>query len=163
MAFFGLVILLAGMLSGAAITLLAVRPARHPQRPPAVPPVNLLMQEVVPRLHLSPEQTRQVEPIIRAHYQKLDGIREKGRTEIVAELQLMNEEMFAVLNEEQAHLWRQLLQGLPGEIRHMPEGYGPGGGRGPGMRRRMGPPGPLREPVPHVPAVPPEANTAPPQ
>jgi hypothetical protein len=162
MAFFGLVILLAGMLSGAAVTLLAVGPLRHAQRPPAVPPVTVLMEEVIPRLHLSPEQARQVEPIVRKHYQRLHAIQQKGRTEIEGELKLMNEEMFGVLNEEQAHLWAQLLQSLPAQIRHVPEWYGPGGGRGPGPRRRMGPPGVMREPAPHVPAgPPPEANTVP--
>jgi hypothetical protein len=162
MAFFGLVILLAGMLSGAAITLLAVGPMRHSQRPPAVPPVAVLMEQVIPRLQLSPEQARQVEPIVRKHYQRLAAIQQKGRTEIEGELALMNEELFGVLNEEQAHLWEQLLQGLPAQIRHVPGPYGPGGGRGPGFRRRMGPPGAMREPVPRLPlGPPPEANTVP--
>jgi hypothetical protein len=162
MAFFGLVILLAGMLSGAAVTLLAVGPATRAPRPPIVPPVTVLMERVIPRLHLSPEQARQVEPIVREHYQRLAAIQQRGRTEIGEELKLMNDEMVAVLDEQQARLWQQLLQGLPGEIRHVPEWYGPGGGRGPGLRRRMGPPGALRDPVPRMPAVPPpEANTVP--
>jgi hypothetical protein len=161
MAFFGLVILLAGMLSGAAVTLLAVRPIRHPWSDP-LPPAEVLLRQVLPRLHLSAEQTEQVEPIIREHYQKLDAIRQKGRTEIEGELKLMNEEMLGVLNKEQAHLWVQLLQGLPAQIRHVPEPYGPGGGRGPGFRRRMGPPGAMRQPGPRLPAgPPPEANTVP--
>jgi hypothetical protein len=161
MAFFGLVILLAGMLSGAAVTLLAVRPMRHAQRELVPPPIELLAR-VVAHLRLSPEQEKQVEPIIQRHYQRLDAIRQEGRTAITEELKLMNDEMCAVLDEGQARLWQQLLQGLPGEIRHVPEWYGPGGGRGPGLRRRMGPPGAMREPVPHMPAVPPpEANTVP--
>ncbi len=163
MAFFGLVILLAGMLSGAAVTLLVVGHMRHAQRlPPVAPPVEVLLSEVLPRLHLSAEQTKQVEPIIREHYQKLDAIREKGRAEIIEELKLMHAEVFAVLTEEQGHLWQQLLQGLPAQIRHVPDWPGPGGGRGPGLRRRAGPPGGMREPVPHIPAgPPPEANTVP--
>ena len=140
MAFFGLVILLAGMLSGAAVALLVVGHIGRERRPPAVPPVTELITRVVPRLHLSEEQTRQIEPIVQKHYERLDAIRQEGRTEIMEELKLMNEEMFTVLNEDQARLWQQLLQGLPSEMRHVPDWYGPGAGRGPGPRRRMGPP-----------------------
>jgi hypothetical protein len=162
MAFFGLVILLAGMLSGAAVTLFAVGPMGRAQRLPPVPPVDVLMERVIPRLNLSQEQARQVAPIVRKHYQRLHAIQQKGCTEIEGELKLMNEEMFGVLNEDQARLWAQLLEGLPAQIRHVPEGFGPGGGRGPGLRRRMGPPGVMREPVPRLPAgPPPEANTVP--
>jgi len=117
-----------------------------------------LLLRVGPRLHLSEEQMKQVQPIVGKHMQRLDEIRQKGRTEIVEELRLMNEEMFTVLNENQARLWQQLLQGLPGEMRHVPDWYGPGAGRGPGPRRRMGPPadrpGPLHVSPNNAPAPP---------
>jgi hypothetical protein len=158
MAFFGLVILLAGMLSGAAATLLVVGHIGRESRPPAADAVKELLLRVGPRLHLSEEQVKQVQPIVGKHMQRLDEIRQKGRTEIVEELRLMNEEMFTVLNENQARLWQQLLQGLPGEMRHVPDWYGPGAGRGPGPRRRMGPPadrpGPLHVSPNNAPAPP---------
>ncbi len=163
MAFFGLVILLAGMLSGAAITLLVVGHLGRHALPPPVRVVREMLARVGPLLRLSPAQMEQVKPIFDKHVQQLEAISQKGRTEIVEQLKSMNEEMATVLDDAQMRRWQELLQGLPGEIRHVPDWYGPGGGRGPGLRRRAGPPGSMREPVPHVPAgpMPPEVNTVP--
>jgi hypothetical protein len=162
MAFFGLVILLAGMLSGAATTLLVLGHVGRDAPPPPVAAVKQLLARIGPGLHLSEEQMRQVRPILVKHVQRLDEIWQKGRADIVEEIKGLNAEMLPVLDQEQARLWQQYLRGLPGEIRHVPDWYGPGPGRGPGFRRRAGPGGPLREPVPRLPAgPPPEANAVP--
>lgn len=164
MAFFGLVILLAGMLSGAAITLLAVGHFER-QAPPHERAIRDLLARVGPLLRLSPVQMEQVQPIFDKHVRQLEAISQKGRTEIVGELQSMHEEMATVLDDEQMRRWHELLQGLPGEIRHVPGGYGYGPGRGPGPGRRMGPRGPMSGPPFHAPSGPvlPEANTVPQQ
>ena len=133
MAFFGLVILLAGMLSGAAIALLVVGHLEGPGSPPPILIVKEMLARLGPRLRLSEEQRDQMEPILLRHVQRLDEIGQDGRAAIVEELRTLNEEMATVLNESQMHQWQRLLQeGLPGQIRHVPGGFGPGPGLGPG-------------------------------
>jgi len=170
MAFFGLVILLAGMLSGAAIALIVVGHIGRQATPPPVA-VREMLARLGPRLGLSQEQRGQMEPILVRHMQRLDEIGQDGRAAIVEELRTLNEELATVLNEGQMRQWEQLLQGLPSQIRHAPGGFGPGMGPGPGPgggrgmgRGRFGPgragQGPLHV-SPNTPSVP-EANAVPP-
>jgi hypothetical protein len=162
MAFFGVVILLAGMLGGAAATLLVIGHL-GPDRPqPPVHAVKMMLARLSGPLHLTPEQRQQVEPILQKHLVKLDRIQADGQKAITEELRLLSQDMGGVLTEDQMHLWEQLFLGLPGPIRHIPEGRGPGPGRGPappgGWR---GPPsgrGPLHAP-PYSPV--PETNAVP--
>jgi hypothetical protein len=131
MAFFGVVILLAGMLSGAAATLLMIGHI-GPRGPfPPVPAVKLLLARLSGPLHLTVEQRQQVEPILEKHVTKLDQIQEQGHKAIVEELRLLSQEMAGVLTEDQMRLWERLFLDLPGSIRHIPRELGPGLGRGP--------------------------------
>jgi len=132
MAFFGLVILLAGMLSGAAVALLVVGHLEQQGPPPPIGVVKEMLARLGPRLRLSEEQRDQMEPILLRHVQKLDEIGQDGRAAIVEELRTLNEEMATVLNEGQMRQWQDLLRGLPSQIRHVPGGFGPGPGLGPG-------------------------------
>jgi hypothetical protein len=159
MAFFGLVILLAGMLSGAAVALLTVG---HIGREGMLPPERVVIDilgSLGPRLHLSAEQVQQVHPILQKHVTRLEEIRSDGRTQILAELKAMNEEIMPVLDENQQRLWQQYMQGLPGPFRH---GYGPphigvGPGPGPGRGGRFG----FRRGAPGGPDQPPVEPTVP--
>jgi len=164
MAFFGVVILLAGMLGGAAVTLLAIR-HMGPERPlPPVPAVKMLLARLSGPLHLTGEQRQQVEPILQEHMARLDQIQADGQKAIAEELRLLSEQMAGVLTADQMHLWERLFLDLPGPIRHIPEGRGPGLGRGPappgGWR---GPPANRRGPL-HLPpssSPTPDTNTVP--
>ncbi|MHC4643293.1 MAG: hypothetical protein ACYS32_16735 [Planctomycetota bacterium] len=151
MAFFGLVILLAGIVIGAAsITILA--PNRL-MRPPG--PAEDATREIIRRLRrelgLSPEQDEKIGPILQKHMQKLEEIRTNARTEITEQLQQMDEGVSAVLAEEQKRIWQRWLRMLQWQLR--PPGRGPGeGGRHRGglqERKRMGPGpfGPGRRPA----------------
>ena len=163
MAFFGVVILLAGMLSGAATTLLIVRHLGPNRPPPPVRAVKMMLARLSGPLHLTPEQSPQVEPILQKHFVRLDQIQENGQKAIAEELRLLSQEMAGVLTVEQMGLWERLFLDLPGPIRHVPQGFGPGLGRGPappgGWR---GPPegrggpfhGPSRSPGPDTNTVP---------
>ena len=145
MAFFGVVILLAGMLSGAAATLLMIGHTR-PRGPLApIPAVRLLLERLSGPLHLTTAQEQQVEPILQKHMAKLDQIQEQGH-------------VASVLTEDQMHLWERLFLDLPGSIRHIPQERGPGLGRGPapGPGGWRGPPADRRGPL-HVPYGPPPA------
>jgi hypothetical protein len=163
MAFFGMVILLAGMLSGAAATLLIVGHIGPKGPLPPVYAVKLLLERLTGPLHLTAEQKQQVEPILKSHVTRLDQIQDNGQKAIAGELRLMTQEMAGVLTEDQMRLWERLFLDLPGSIRHIPQELGPGYGRGPappgGWR---GPPSGRRGPL-HLPSEPPapEANTVP--
>ena len=128
MAFFGLVVLLAGMLAGAAVTLVVLRQDRRQGPPPGPEAVVVrMLDQIGPRLRLSPDQRRQVNPILQRHVARFHEIREQGRAQIVEELGLMNEEVSAVLTRDQQRVWQRFLQELPGPFRR---GFGP---------RRFGP------------------------
>jgi hypothetical protein len=151
MAFFGLVILLAGVVIGATLTLLLTHRIDRPHIPP---PPEFAAEQMVGRLdrqlNLSDEQMKQLEPILRKHMQKLNDIRMEARPRITEQLQIMNEEISSVLNEDQRQLWQRHLQRLQADLRQRPR------------RRRAGPeqpPRPGRErfgpPPPGVPNEPP--------
>jgi uncharacterized membrane protein len=144
MAFFGLVILLAGMLTGAAVTLVTVGHTDRQGPPPPEVAVMRMLDQIGPRLRLSPEQRRQIAPILRKHVAKLQEIREEGRTQIVEELKQIHDEVSVVLTADQERAWEGLLEGLPGQFGrgYGPRRLGPGPEGRPGFRR--GPGGPRR-------------------
>jgi len=161
MAFFGMVILLAGMLSGAAATLLMVGQVGHKSPPPPVVPViTQMLGRLSGPLHLTVEQEKQIQPILQTHIGKLFQIQDEGQKAIAEELRLLSQEMAGVLTEDQMGLWQRLFLDLPGSIRHIPQEFGPGPGRGPaplgGWRGPPGGRGPLHGP-PHSPVPGPNA------
>ena len=151
MAFFGLVILLAGIIIGAAsISILSPdRLSSHPQPPERA--TRIMIGRLGRELGLSSKQDEKIGPILHNHMQKLDNIRADARIEITEQLRQMNEEVSAVLNEDQKQIWQRWLHILQAQLR--PPGRGPGeGGRHRGgpqerMRRGPGPFGPGRRPL----------------
>ncbi len=136
MAFFGLIILIAGLTIGAAATLMTLRVSGPGSQGTGERFAVPMLDRIVPRLRLSREQAEKVEPILRDHMQRLDEIREQGRTQIAAELEAMDEQMATVLSPDQQRLWRDLLRGLPGQFQR-----GQGGRFGPGPQGPRGPRG----------------------
>lgn len=164
MAFFGMVILLAGMVSGAALTLFVVGHGGQKHPLPPVDAVRLLAERLTGVLHLTAEQQRQVEPILQNRMKKLDQIQGDGQKAIAEELRLLTKEMAGVLTADQMGLWERLFLDLPGSIRHIPQEFGPGLGRGPapGPGGWRGPPSDKRGPLhvtSHAPV--PDTNTVP--
>lgn len=142
MAFFGLVILLAGIVIGvSSMSMLSHRRKPSPPPPPEVT-ANRVLNREKGRLGLSPEQVEQLEPIFKKHMGKLEEIRMTAREQITEQLQLMNEEVSSVLDERQERLWERDLRDLERELRPPPrrDRRGPPGRRGPGEgdRRRRG-------------------------
>lgn len=151
MALFGLVILLAGSVIGAASIMIAVpQKLTGPLRPQEIA-IERLLAELQHYLHLNPEQREKIEPILKEDMQKLDDIRAEARLEIQDVLGQMNKDIAAVLTEQQKQIWQQRLNRLQRQLR--PPGRGPGeGGRHHGgwqerMRRGPGPFGPGRRPT----------------
>ncbi len=158
MAFFGVVILLAGIVIGGASMMILV-PHRLIKLPPGPEFEPMRMMPPLRRdLGLTPEQADKIKPIMDKHMGKLNQIRMNARTEVGETLKQMNKEIAAILTDEQRLIWREGLDRLerelhPGDWRR---GEGPGGGRfrrgepgreGPGFRRGPGPgPGPFGPP-----------------
>lgn len=141
MAFFGLVILLAGIIIGAAsmIILVRPRPAGWPGGSPEFVSEKML-RGLQHQLHLSREQVDKVQSILQKHMRKLHDIRMNARPQIVEQLRLMNEDVSAVLTEQQKQIWQDRLHRLQRQLQ--PRGRRRGGGmEGPGRGRgRFGPP-----------------------
>jgi len=150
MAFFGLVILLAGIVIGiSSMFILSRRRKPSPPPPPEVAADRVLNRERN-RLGLSVEQVKQLGPIFKKHMDKLEEIRMAAREQITEQLQLMNEEVSSVLDERQERLWGRDIQYLERQFRppRRRDGHGPAGprmgergryGRGPQERLRRGP------------------------
>ena len=140
-ALFGLVILLAGSVIGAAsIMIVAPHKLTRPPRPPEIA-IQGLLPNLERCLHLTAEQRENIEPILQGHMQRLDDIRSNARSEIDETLGQMNEDITAVLSEQQKQIWQRRLQRLQRQLR--PPGRGPGRGirqrRGLQQRLRRGP------------------------
>ena len=143
MAFFGLVILLAGVTLGVAAALIVVRPEPRPRSMPTEMAVRFLLERFKDELGVTPEQEEQLRAILQNRMKELDGIREKARPEIEKQLAAMKGEVSRVLTAEQQHHWEEMLKrvermfqrgmrGGPG----MPGGPGGPGGPGEGFRGR---------------------------
>ncbi|MHC4692094.1 MAG: hypothetical protein ACYS67_05075 [Planctomycetota bacterium] len=151
MAFFALVILLAGFVIGAAtIPILAPNRLTRPPKP-TEKATSMMIGRLRRELGLSTEQDERIGPILQKHLQKLDEIRTNARTEITDQLQQMDDGVSSVLTDEQKRIWQRWLRMLQWQVR--PPGRGPGeGGRHRGgpperMRRGPGPFGPGRRSV----------------
>jgi len=134
-ALFGLVILLAGSVIGAAsIMIVAPHKLTRPPRPPEIA-IEGLLPNLERCLHLTAEQRKNIKPILQMHMQKLDEIRADARAEIDETLGQMNEDVTAMLTEQQKQTWQWRLHRLQRQLR-------PPGRRGPGEgdRRRRGQP-----------------------
>jgi hypothetical protein len=133
MAFFGVVILLAGIVIGGA-SMMILLPHKLMAPPPGPEFDSLRMLPSLRRdLGLSPEQSRRIEPILDKHMKKLVDIRIEARDEIAQTLKQMNEDISEILSDRQERIWNRDLERLQRDLR-------PGRG-GPG-RRGEGPGGP---------------------
>lgn len=152
MAFFGLVILLAGIVIGAS-SLFLLRRGPRPPLPPLDEAAARLLDEQSNRLGLSPEQTDKIGPIFQKYIGTLEEIRVAAFEQVTEQLQLMNKEVSSVLDDHQRRLWGRDIQGLHRRFRpRSPQDER--GHRGPpmrqygperGFRRGPGPFGPRRD------------------
>ena len=133
-AFFGLAILIAGIVIGGAS--ISIYMTHRITRPPGGPEFDSL--QVIPPLRrnlgLSKEQLDKIKPIMDSSMEKLRDIRENARSEIEDTLQQMNKEISSILTESQRQRWERELDRLQRDLR-------PGGPRrdGTGIRARRGP------------------------
>jgi hypothetical protein len=155
MAFFGVVILLAGIVIGGA-SMMILLPHKLMAPPPGPEFDSLRMLPSLRRdLGLSLEQSRRIEPILDKYMKKLVDIRIEARDEIAQTLKQMNEDISEILSDRQERIWKRDLERLqrdlhPGRGGPGRRGEGPGGPRlrqGRQERRGPGPHGPARRSV----------------
>jgi len=127
MAFFGLIILIAGIAIGGS-SMMIFAPKKFIQPPPG-PEFNILrmIQPLRRDLGLTREQADKIKPILDKHMKKLNTIRTKARSEVAETLKQMNQEIAAILTDQQQQRWQYEITRLQDELR-------PRGGPGPGRR-----------------------------
>jgi FtsZ-binding cell division protein ZapB len=131
MAFFGLIILVAGIAIGGS-SMLIFAPEKI-IKPPKAP--EFASGRMVGRLHrelrLTPEQTEKIEPILKEHMETLHNIRIDAQDQIGEALEQMNKQISSILTDGQKRMWQKRLRHLQSPLR----GGGPGWGEGPGGGR----------------------------
>ena len=116
MAFFGLVILVAGIVIGASSTLILCRNKFMGPRPLPEIAGERMLRDLQHRLNLSPDQQEKIKPIVKKHMQKLREIQIDAQPKIVERIKLMNKEISNLLDERQKGLWQRHLQRLQGRL-----------------------------------------------
>jgi len=143
MAFFSLVILIAGILIGSGVTLIAVR-ERIPQPVMDIEAVNEhVLGRLQEQLNLNTDQREQIRDIFAKHIRALRQIRQQARPKVAQEMNDLHMEVMAILDEEQQQIWQQNINRLRNRFL---SGRGPGrgpGGSGRGRRNGSGPHGPF--------------------
>lgn len=135
-AFFGVVILIAGIVIGSAsMSILTTRKLAAPPSPRQE--YNNLVIRLRRNLELSQGQTDKIRPMIDKYMQKLQELRENARIDIINTLEQMDKQVSSVLTERQKRIWQRELLNLQQDLNpEMPRG---GGG---GRRRGLEPAGP---------------------
>lgn len=120
MAFFGLVILLAGIVIGISIMLI-VNPSKFkaPLPPPEIASERMI-RDLRHHLHLSPEQADIIMPILKEHLERMHEIRMGVRPQIVEQIRAMDEQISPLLNDQQRQIWRQHFQRMQKDLEQGP-------------------------------------------
>ena len=168
MAFFGMVVLVAGVVIGGALMMILVpdklmKPPRGPEFSSVrmIPPLRR-------DLGLSPEQEEKIKPILNNHMERLNEIRLEARSDIEEALIQINKGISDILTDEQKRIWQRSFGRIerefyPGGRRRGGGPRGPGGFRGGSQERfRGGQPEHFREePGPFGPHRPPVGPNSP--
>jgi hypothetical protein len=127
---FSVLILVSGIVIGAGLTLILVPPKNAPDLPPGPEFMSeRMIGRMVGELRLSPEQQEQLKPIVTKHMSAIDVVRTEAQPKIRQEIESMNEEILALLDDAQKQLWQD-------RIKRMQEGFRRMHRRGPGDDRR---------------------------
>jgi hypothetical protein len=124
MAFFALVILIAGIVIGASSMTIFGR--KQMMRRPHAPEIaaGRMLGELIEHLELTEQQRQAIRPMLIEHIEKLDQIRMDVRPQIQAQLESLNEEVSALLDEDQKQRWERDFRRLQNRLHR-----GPGQGR----------------------------------
>ncbi|MHC4187961.1 MAG: hypothetical protein ACYSRQ_07185 [Planctomycetota bacterium] len=140
MAFFSLIILIAGIAIGSGLTFIFV----HDKITQPIADIEMVNEHMVGRLqqqlNLTDTQRQQFREILTKHITALHQIRQQARPQVANEMNELHTEVMAILDENQQQIWQQNINRLRDRFLR---GQGPGLGRGPGRRGGPGPRGPF--------------------
>lgn len=135
---FSVLTLISGVIIGVGLTLIVSGDSNKPKSLPD----GWMVERIARDLKLSPQQRGQLDPIVKKHKKAMDDIREEARPKIMAELEQMNDEIMAILDEEQKQIWQDKIKRMQERFTRMRQHRGPGKdrrkSRGPGDERRDG-------------------------
>lgn len=135
---FSLLTLLSGIVIGAGATLIFIGlPPKEQDMPLPEEFSRRMVERLTHELALTPEQRESIGPVIERHMKALDTIREEARPKIRLELEAMNNEILAMLDERQQQMWKDQIERMQRRFREFRDRRGPGGS-GDGPRRREG-------------------------
>jgi hypothetical protein len=153
MAFFGLIILIAGIaIGGSAMLIFAPKKLIKPPKAPEFASGRIVGQ-LRHELRLTPEQAERIEPILQEHMETLHNIRIDAQEQIGEALEKMNKQISSILTDRQKRMWESRLRRLQSPLRGGGQrwGEGPGGrfrrGQQDNFRKGPGPFGPRRRPA----------------
>lgn len=131
-----LLTLLSGILIGAGATLLFVGHAKDDTPPLPEEFSRRMVAQLTRELALTVEQQEQINPVVERHMQVLDDIRNEARPQIRQELERMNDEIMALLDENQQQMWKDHIDRMQRRFRDFRDRRGPGFGERPDGDRR---------------------------
>ncbi len=135
---FSLLTLLSGIVIGAGATLMFIGlPSKEPGPPLPEEFSRRMVQRLTRELDLTPEQRKAIRPVVESHMTAMDEIRDEARPKIRRELEAMNSEILALLDERQQQMWKDHIERMQRRFHEFRERRGPGDG----SRRREGGPG----------------------
>lgn len=145
MAIFGLVILIAGIAIGAALTVILMpRPKPFPAGPDPTWFARMMSDRLERVLELTGEQKESIRLICRTAFEAIRKEQEDAKGPIDAAIKTMNEGISGVLTDEQNAKWQRDIEEFKKRFRDRWRGRRPGEG-GPGSGRRRGSGDPNRE------------------
>ena len=121
-AFFGVVILVAGIVIGSASMSILTTRKLAAQPSPRLEYNNLVIR-LRRNLELSQGQTDKIRPMVDKYMQKLQELRENARIDIINTLEQMDKQVSSVLNERQKRIWQRELLSLQRELNPELHGY----------------------------------------
>ena len=129
LAFFGTVILMAGIIIGAAVAMI-INTASVADYPKGVEHINNRSLEKLKRqLQLSPEQSEQITEIFQDHMKALNAIRQKAKPQIASQMNSLYTEVRETLDDEQQQIWQKSIHQLRDNFTHGPKRFHQRGGR----------------------------------
>ncbi|MHC4436392.1 MAG: hypothetical protein ACYS3S_03450, partial [Planctomycetota bacterium] len=110
MAFFSLIILIAGIaIGGSSMLIFAPKKLTKPPRAPEFASGRMVGQ-LHRELRLTPEQTEKIKPILKEHMQILNDIRIDAQDQIGEALEQMNKQVSSILTDRQKRMWESRLR-----------------------------------------------------
>lgn len=116
MAFFSVIILLAGVAIGASG--MFIWRSKHKPTPatPQTVTINRAMRQLSSQLKLTKPQAEQIKPMLRKCVASLEQVRKKARPQINQHLRQMNNGIASVLNDTQTRRWKKYEKRLMGQL-----------------------------------------------